>query len=195
MADARVAQAEQRRHARQQPEVVAAVERVDLAAGDVGEADPGVAGGELEQLHGVPRRELGVGAHDVAVDEPRRAQRAQGDLEPVADVELEREGARPAGRLGVVEDFGERLEQPDLGVEGEPRVLVAQLGLVGREPGAAQHGVDGVAAADALGVGEHEPRGDPVGLAGLAQAGSSGRVRHVPRRIGRRGTRLTGRRS
>jgi hypothetical protein len=108
---------------------------MDRGAGDVGELDDRAVGARGQDAHLVTRGELRVGADDVLVDEPRRAERAQRELEAVGDVEVEHGRARAPGGVGVAEDIGERLEQRDLRVVGDPRVLVAQLVLAPQAPG------------------------------------------------------------
>src|SRR2546423_664936 len=80
---------EQRRHAGEQPRRVIAVEPVEADSREVHEPNAGVVTADLNELHSLDRVELRVGAYDVSIDEPGRAERTQSRLEPIRDRQLE----------------------------------------------------------------------------------------------------------
>jgi hypothetical protein len=184
MAHAREGTAEQAGCGGHQAHVVVAV---DLVPGDVGERDVADARprvGQLEEVHAVDQVELGVDPHDVGVDEPRRAERAQRQLQRARDVEVQRRLADVAGHERIVECSGRRLEQPHADGVGEPGVLIAQLRLATLKPGGPHDLIDRLAPTLSLDVGEHEPARQSAGLAPLA---SLRRGRGRADRVGDRG--------
>ena len=118
----------------------------------------------MEDVHAVNPVELAAGPPDVRVDELRRAERPQRELQRLTDVEADRRGADAAGDVRIPERCGGRLEEVGAGVIGEPGVLVPQLILAVAETTAAQHLVDGRAPTFALDEGEHQAGGEAARL-------------------------------
>jgi len=125
-------------------------------AGHVRVAHPYARGALLDDDQLVRPVELGVGAHDVAVHEAGRAERSQGVLQAHRDGQVERGGADVLGDVGVLEHLLGRAPQRELGLVGEPVVLVAQILLGLRQARQREHALDRLPAGFALDVGEDQ---------------------------------------
>ena len=121
--------AEQLRHRGQQPHRVFAVVVVIADAGDVGVAHARALPADRDRNQLVSPVELPVGAHDVAVHESGRPQRAQSPLQAHRDRDVQGGRADVLGHVRVLQHLLRRAPQGELGLIGEPAVLVAQAAL------------------------------------------------------------------